>query len=279
MRRAVICLLAGCFTKPEPFTPPDAAPLVNCSGVPFPDNPSTFGEFLGTNPADPSLTADGLEMYFTIDPDPTADPRTYRYDIVRWTRTDPMGVFMRDTTPLDFNAADTPDADPSLTADGSMIFFISQRSGGERGYFATRSSGTWGAGQSIPGLETMDMHSIDISFDGLALYFFDTSSPARLMRATRPSRLDAFESPTIVGGDLGTNLGFHTVSADQLEMFYLNTTGTNHAARATVDALFEPAPPTFASIAIDPDLSADGETLVVAIANTLGMLHRDCPAP
>jgi len=276
VRRAVICLLAGCFTKPEPFTPPDAA-LVNCSAVAFPDNPSTFGEFLGTNPADPSLTADGLEMYFTIAPYPM-DP--YLYEIAHWTRTTPSGMFAPDPTPLAFNDAGTADSDPSLTADGSMIFFISQRShAGERGYFATRTDGTWGPGQSIPGLETMDMHSIDISFDGLTLYFFDTSNPARLMMATRGSRLDNFGPPTIVGGDLGTDLGFHTVSADQLEMFYLNTTGTKHAARATTNDLFEPAPPTFASIGIDPDLSADGETLVVAIANTLGVLHRDCPAP
>ena len=273
MRRAVICLLAGCFTKPELFTPP----LVDCSAVPFPDNPSTFDEFLGTNPADPSLTANGLEMYFTIAPYPK---EPYLYEIAHWTRTDPNGEFIPDPTPLAFNLANTPDSDPSLTADGSMIFFISQRSGGnERGYFATRTNGTWGEGQSIPGLATMDMHSIDISFDGLALYFFDTSNPAQLLRATRPSRLDDFGMPAIVGGALGTDLGFHTVSADQLEMFYLNTTGTQHAARATVDDLFELAPPSFASIAIDPDLSADGETLVVAIANTLGVLHRDCPAP
>jgi len=55
-----------------------------------------------------------------------------------------------------------------------------------------------------------------------------------------------------IAAEPSDRLGFHTVSADQLEMFYLNTTGTQHAARATVDDLFELAPPSFASIAIDP---------------------------
>jgi len=61
-----------------------------------------------------------------------------------------------------------------------MIFFISQRSGGnERGYSRPGRTGR-GRGQSIPASRQMDMHSIDISFDGLALYFFDTSNPAQL---------------------------------------------------------------------------------------------------
>jgi len=271
LRWAVVLVLAGCFAKPEEPGPRDGAePYSDCSAVPFVGDAATFSEFSATSVADPSLSSDGLEMYFTTDPDPGA--MTYLNDIARWSRSSTTQLFTPDLTALPFNSP-FADADPSLTADGSMIFFTSRRDGSERGFFATRVNEQWSQAQAIPGLETIDMHSLDISPDGLTLYFTDTSSTPRLLMATRSATDVPFAPDATI---VAMNVRFPTVSADHRELFF-NGAGTQHAVRASKDVPFQDPMPAPSILGVGPDLSADGQTLVLAVAGTLGVMRRNCP--
>lgn len=293
VRRVVLCgVLAGCFSKPaRPLATQDASPAGdsivsdapvdgpqrNCMGVAFGSTPTVIGELNPFFQAEPTMTADMLEVYFTSDPD-RADA-SYLYDVRRGSRMSVGEIFTLDINLPTFNANDQLDMEASITGDGLMIAFVSRRSGDDRAYYATRPDRQtdWTAAILMPGLANERISNLDLSTDGLTLYYPNSSSPSQLLRATRTTRTEDF---TINGLMLGADRRFPTVSTDGRELFYYdNNLSILWSERESTAVPFDPGV-LAATNAFDPDLLPGDETLIATSSSGSGILvfQRTCPA-
>jgi Tol biopolymer transport system component len=128
----------------------------DAGGTPMVDAPLALGPWSTPAPVtgaadatnnedDPTLSSDGLELYYAVAP-PNGSKNLYR--MTRTTRNDPFA----NPTPLTaFNTAGT-DEGPRLSYDDLTIYFGTD---GEI-YQATRASKTaaWGAATKVPGVDT-----------------------------------------------------------------------------------------------------------------------------
>jgi Tol biopolymer transport system component len=121
------------------------------------------------------LEADGLTLWLTSGYPSTPPP----YDIYYAKRTDLSSAFGARTAVTALNSSNS-EMDVSLTDDGKVVLFRSDRDGSLRVYYATRSSrsSTFGTPQVVTALDSYNGNLVDpfISPDGCSIYFAATLS-------------------------------------------------------------------------------------------------------
>jgi hypothetical protein len=248
----------------------DAFVPSDCSLVPFSTTPPAgVPELQGQVAGDPAVTEDSREIYFVrsgISP----------FEIWRADRLNATDPFAIDVAPMPFNISGNENADPSLTADGELLVFISHAGSDPKlGYQVTRSAGSeWSSPAQIPGLEVEVMVSVSISWDGLTIYY--SRPDLTLMQAARAARTDPFGSPVAVADPQTV---WPTVSADGLEIFYSSqSAGIYHGRRTATNKMFGTItmPLDFGA---DPYLMHTSTTLWLTYQSeqTVAKLERVCP--
>ncbi len=282
----VACACAGCNTvfgltstklKDAPPPPPDAP---GCAGELF-QGPYSLPEL---DPAtthlqietEPTLVGTGLELWFTARV--TSSDQQDLYVTTRATLADPFAP--PQLAAFDDSTAD--DADPAFSADGLDLVFISTRfPGGAHAWEATRATlgDAFGAPRELGELAgiTID-HGLDLSSDGLTLYYIAGATDHDLYQATRPDRASMFD---IAGATVvTTNVEVPGVSPDQLELFFDTPSGTDvlRRTRASTAVPFDMNDVTVQGNARAPDVSPDAKTLIFAAASVgLAYRTRSCP--
>ncbi|MDQ3295929.1 MAG: hypothetical protein M3619_05065 [Myxococcota bacterium] len=277
MKRGHACLLliaSGCnsaFGLEPTVTRFDARPIdaPGCADGVF-GSPTVVTSFdNGLRDFEPALRHDLLEVWAhqvaTVD------------EIWRATRTDvtePFGAPVK----ASFSSA-TDDGRPTLSGDGLRMLFLSDRAGGNDVWEVTRSSlgEDFGSPRAVVGFADHNLLSLDVTFDGLTLYFKDSSQIDDAVYTATRATLDApfIVSPAIVA--LGASSP--AISPDDLELFY-NTPGTNQlwkVVRASPTEPFTSPPVLVLEDGEDPDLAADGRTLVTTRNSSLVIHQRSCP--
>ncbi len=201
---------------------------------------------------DPTLSADRKELFCAYD-------LGSGYDIYRTVRTDTSAPFVAAAIVAELSSA-SKDTDPALTADGLMVVFISERGGnGPRAYQATRTSSVvaFTTPQLVPGLENTPVSGIDVSGDGLTLYYDDG---ARLVAVERSARDQGILVVRIIAAE---STPFPSVSADGRELYY-NGPGVMRRTREDLSASFEVATQTVVDDGgADADILPDGSAIVL----------------
>lgn len=261
MRCAVVTLaLAGCnqvYGLDE--TRVDAP--TECATIRF-GVPTEIPQFAGDPlEVDAQLSADGLEIWFSTAPASTG-PYTMHHG-VRGTVDEPFTVAVA-------AFAQTDAVDAAISADGRRLMY---RERSEQAVVeAVRADrGAPYELRAVVGVPHIGQ-GLDLSWDGLRLYFIDDD---QLWLAERPSFDEPFGAPTPQFGDVR----FPTVSPDELEVFY------NRPAMAGV--LFRRSRPArdgawgdeerVADEGYDPDVTPNADTLIVTRASGLALLERVCP--
>lgn len=272
---AVLCVMAaGCdalFGLDPLETRPDGNADAVDATLPLDVGPDCmFGprELLyGGGAHDPTLSADRTELFYAYDVGAG-------YDIYRTVRTDTSMPFSV-TGIVGELSSNTNDTDPSLTEDGLMIMFISERGGnGPRAYQATRMSRTapFSVPLLVPGLMNTPIVGVDVSPDGLTLYYDDG---AKLVAANRSGR----DQPVIVLHDVALDATpFPSVAADGLELYY-NEAGVMRRTRPDTSMAFEAATRmTIDDGGADADVLPDGSALVLTggAASDVVYLREGC---
>jgi Tol biopolymer transport system component len=135
---------------------------------------------------DPNLTAGDLELWLSMSPGASA------YDIFvasRASRTEPFGPPVK--LPGEVNGATTPESDPVPSADGTELFFQTNREGGPRIWVAHRASRSesFGAPTHVTELDGPGTNDVPnwLSPDRCTLYMtsIDASNIAKLYVAKR----------------------------------------------------------------------------------------------
>lgn len=134
--------------------------------------PSPFNQ--NYNEGGPSITADNSQLYFTV----CEDLNGYKNCDIFFSRKDPYGYW---TTPRSvgdhINRRDSWESQPSVSANGDWLYFVSDREGGIGGldlYRCYRApGGEWGAPEALPkGVNTAkDEKAPFIHSDSETLYF------------------------------------------------------------------------------------------------------------
>ena len=253
-----------------PPAPPDAPPPPGCSGGTFgaPQVVTTLDEG-SEREFEPALRHDLLELWFA------------RVGSVR----DEVWVSRRASTDVPFEppmlapfSSNFDDGRPSITGDGLRVLFTSDRGGGNDVWEVVRPTldAPFGTPRQVTGLGAANVLPFDISFDGLRIYFNDSNAiDDAVYMATRPSFDEPFDPAELVVME-GP---YPAISPDELELFF-NPIGTNQLrryVRATKTDAFVGAPRLLLDSGDDPDLAADGRTLVIARSSALHLYTRDCP--
>jgi hypothetical protein len=224
----------------------------------------------GLTEYDPSEHADRREIFLVY------DGGVASFDLhvaTRASAAQPYGT----PVPLALNTT-FRDADPSTTDDGLLLTFTSERTGAPRAFQSTRAStgDSFVAATAIPGLETVDAFSQDLSPDGLTIYLGSTTA---LQQATRADRASAFGPPMVVSA---TGVEFPAISADGLEVISHKQIGNYRLYRQTRSSITQPfGPPVELAVpatgeGVDPDLSVDGRRLMFVAGGVLVVSDRIC---
>ena len=166
------------------------------------------------------------------------------------------------------------DLDASLSVNGLILIFASDRTGTQRAYEARRP--TVGAAFSSPvlaaGIGPSTLYGPELTADGLGLYFTVIND---LWVARRPTLGQDFQSPTQLGfaGDEAS------VSADEREIYFMRVFKLFVRARASIADPFtnevEIVVPGLSGTGA-PDLSDDGTELLIILNDQLQRLTRAC---
>jgi Tol biopolymer transport system component len=181
----------------------------------------------------PSLTADGLAIFF--DSNRGTDGH---YDIYIATRADVSADFGPPSPVTAINAANANDQSPTISADGTVLYFMSDRAGGAGGfdlYRATRANTSTPFGTPTAVAELNSANNDEdpvVSADGLTIFFESdrAGGPGSLdiLKATRATTSDGFGTPVLVT-ELNTPTGDWVtwLSADGCRLY-----GGNNATNA-----------------------------------------------
>jgi hypothetical protein len=232
----------------------DAAPSSACTfGPPYP-----LPTFTGAA-NDPSTTADKLLLYFAlVEGDGTID----LWFATRDTLDEPYGDLTHDNV----LASNLTDAEPALSADGLGILFFSERTGTRQIYEAHRTSRMFPFSSPVLVDTGPDpIYSFDASLD-LDTLWIDTGGD--LVELTRANDQSPFGARRVIG----YQLTWPTVAGDQLSVYYSPSGTVFRQTRA--DARYEFSLETAITTGFDPDISADGRTLIVRTA--VGLSELDC---
>lgn len=247
--------------------PPDA---IGCSGIPFMAPMPVADVVAGKVETDPTLADEGRELYFTI---PVGVDMQFRIHVA--TRASTAEPFANVTElPL---LPNTPTTDPSLTRDSLTMLFVS-RDVTKRVLETSRPSIDLPFAEPtlVDGLGAVDVFHVDVSYDGLRLYYSDLDGA--LWTASRAARGTPFAEPRM----LATGINAPSISPDELELFSFDFDDAPGArvyrrVRATTDAPFSDPPTVILEDALHADLAQDGETLVLSSFGQLVTLSRQCP--
>jgi hypothetical protein len=149
----------------------------------------------------PTLTADGLALYFHRTPEGAPLSVANLWVARRATTTSPF-----DASPLSQFNTDLPENDPFVTPDERTLYFTSYRDAGHARLFRSRWTGSeFGPPTILSNLEVFDAGTSLIqavpSSDGLVLYFAALmESGSDIFVATRATPADEFGSPIAVSG-------------------------------------------------------------------------------
>jgi hypothetical protein len=185
--------------------PPDTLQFEDCRGkIAFTAAPFLFPGFAAVSA--PAIRGDLQEAY-DLEDDLNGT------HIHRWVVDGSMMFGAADASPLDTGT----EQDPSLSADGREIVFISVRSGADYIYLSERAEvdRAWGTPIVVPGLATVLAQSVALSPDGLALYFVDGANDMYQAERTDrglPFALANNQNP------VASNIVSPTLSADGLEL-------------------------------------------------------------
>ncbi|MFB0552629.1 MAG: LamG-like jellyroll fold domain-containing protein [Phycisphaerae bacterium] len=177
---------------------------------------------------DPSITADGLELYFS------------RAENLQGQGED-LYVTFRDTTDDEWESTESlgetvnsssKDAFPSISADGLSLYFRSDRPGGEGGadlYVTTRLTRNDAWGEPVNLGPTVNSSSDDfapsVTSDGLSLIFSSKrpgmySNYADLWITTRRTTSESWQEPINLGPIINTDdVDFASISHDGTTLF------------------------------------------------------------
>jgi hypothetical protein len=248
----------NCTTSQASFQP------VSCGSVVFSGAPVEITDLAGSVIGDPSMRGDELEIYYTQ----TGSHYTIGY-ATRPTATSSWQVI----GDAPFGDPASVESDPSISADGSYVAFLSDRGGaGTHAYLAHRACDTWET-VPMPGLESAGMSGLDLSWDALALYFNDSSRA--VYQAHRSSTSEPFGSLM----EVLTGAEYPSISSDEREL-YVTKSGSGGVYRATRTDITQPfgAPAIATSFGSDADVSVDGSALVMKHSNdSVQLMRRTCP--
>ena len=255
----------GCLSKPPP---PGGA---DCDGVDFGAAGPLQGSVLaGKNINDPTLDNDATELWFAYPTQPAG------YELFHAVATAGSFDAMTDISGL---LSPSNETDPTLTADGLDLMFLSER-GGPNVWEATRASRQADFVGPPHGVllasEPSTAGGIDLSADGLTLYFVGDQDT--LYSVTRATRTAAFGMPS---QPLAHDTNWISVSADQRELYYTksgHSTGVYRRVRADLSDTFDMAPEeSILAAGGDPDVTPDATTLVMIASGSLVTATRSCP--
>jgi hypothetical protein len=267
----VVIGTAGCLIKPSPPEPQVAHCSAGTFGIaqPFADPDKAFPDY------DSTLPIDGLELWFSS---PVLGP-AHVFFLSRSTPSDP---FQGTPKPAPFNVGNEVDTDPSITGDGLRIIYRSSNGpGGDHAWEITRTSRSVPFGDAATlarGLETTNVHSLDIALDGKRLYFTDNIVGA-LYVATRDTLTGAFGTPVML---IPSGVAFPSISPDELEVFYQPLVGGFDVLKVVRRVRASPSGDFGEEINVfngagDPEMGADSRTLYMSKDNAFSTITRDCP--
>lgn len=189
---------------------------------------ATLSDATGHDSA-PFLRADGLEIYFAT----SSRSGQGSLDIMRATRTSTAAPWGTPTYVSEVNDASAADGDPSITADGLTLFFLSNRTGSPNApngavWMAQRTTPTGKFGTPTLVTEvssTSAERDPEISPDGLRLVFIRqnrTTSALDVMFAERTNPTAKFSAPVALPGLAGLGV---TLSRDGSELYLCQNNG------------------------------------------------------
>lgn len=156
------------------------------------------------------LTGDRLTMYYAYAPMGVAV-----YELYVATRANPSGVWGAGTPVTALNNAGSDEGDPTVTGDGTLVYFATDRNAGASGYdiwVGTRASN--GTFSNVGPATELNSAAYDahprVTANGLTMYFSSMRTGggalagADVWMATRTSTSAAFGTPTRVA-ELNTN--------------------------------------------------------------------------
>lgn len=184
-----------------------------------------------TNETDPTITANHLAV--AISAVVTAGDT----DIFVGARATPTAAFtVINAAPL--NSASDEQC-PELSADGTTIYFASNRSGQYDVYMSSFSSGNWGAPTVVAALSTRDDSNLAVSPDGLTAVVLDEGGAHKFYLHTRASttatwgtgtRIPELEITTDIASPTITNnaatIYFHANPSRDIYVAHRNPNGT-----------------------------------------------------
>lgn len=221
-------------------------------------------QVLGITGFDPTLSADKREVIFVDKPNGD-------YDLFAAIRSDsqPSTPFTNETALAQLDTS-FDETDASMTEDGLLLVFKSNRSGSSRAYQTMRGSviEQFSTPALVPGLESTTINGLDISPDGLTLYFDDNVSFAAASRSNLDEPFGSIQRFSI------DHAAYPSVSPDGLELYY-NAAGIVRRTRASTTDPFDGG--TAAVVddgGSDADLSPDGNTLIFRGGTTLFTRER-----
>jgi hypothetical protein len=124
-----------------------------------------------------------------------------------------------------------------------------------------------------------DIDSIDLSADGLRLYYANRSGDLWVAHRDDRSATAFRDAARVV---LDSRAFYVSLSPDELEIFYNNPDDPMSAmklrrqTRGAADLPFDPGTEILHDDGADPDVSHDGTTLFLSIDNGLTMFTRTC---
>jgi hypothetical protein len=270
MRPVLLIALAGCnqlFGLDETvlITADAAIDAPGCAGSPFGNPQQVLGTVLD-NDFDPSESSAGRELWFVRNPNTMTD-----FDIWIATRGSATGAFDAGAS-FQYNSA-MNDGDPSLSGDGLIVVFFSSRGGTRLAYESKRTTIDGPLSQPVP-LPASPADGIDLSFDGLTLYYIDDNGA--LVAIRRPARDQPFGMP---GSSLAAAVRYPSLSPDELELYFTKPMRGEiyRRTRATTTAAFDPASETTILLdGGDPDVSPDSLRLHYSVSGDIHVMTRTC---
>jgi hypothetical protein len=225
-----------------------------------------------SNEVDPVMSANGLELFYTQIVSPNGR------ELFSASRTSTAAPFT--ISPLAPLNSPDDESDPTLTADGLTLLFVSTRSpGGTRVWQSTRTGlgAEWQPPVLVTGI-TVSVSSITISHDGLTLYVMDgDTDTSTLFRFRRLAIDQMFAQETAVG----TGARFPSVNATgDTVYFHRGAPNVFTLMRMTRNSSIDQFenPKILVDGGSDPSLSFDGQTLLFHYGGGLATIQRACAA-
>jgi hypothetical protein len=182
---------------------------------------------------DPTVTADRLTIVFTSDRNGNED------DLFLGTRPDPDGSF----TVIALDAVSSPgdESSPELSADGTALLFVSDRTGDSDIYVSTRPpGGMFSVPARVDSLSLTGSSETDVALspDGLTAII---RRDGTFMRTRRSDTADAFDPPIAIAGvAFGTNPSAPSLDAAGDLYYHAGTQRDLFVARALGASFADP---------------------------------------